>query len=244
MDNQAFEFFFQRFTKNGELTEEANDFKIVKKAFFDQYETKEDPAEVIRQAMDASLSAEDLAKTVNMADELYNKAGFNDEAKFGMLRSAVMRIPDLAAFAVYRSAKDYEELKTVIRDFESGLRAFRSANRKGKIAEASSVALPAIGARSTEKHPKLLVRPDARVSNMESKIDSITDQLANLSLLMKKSTSTTRFQDASRGDRSDRVCSYCKKTGHGAAQCAENPNRDKRCRRCGKIGHNEETCWS
>lgn len=36
----------------------------------------------------------------------------------------------------------------------------------------------------------MLVRPNTRVKNMESKIDSLTDQIANRTLMMKKTSST------------------------------------------------------
>lgn len=38
-----------------------------------------------------------------------------------------MKIPDLAGLAVYSGAKEYESLKTVVADFESGTKAFWSA---------------------------------------------------------------------------------------------------------------------
>lgn len=39
----------------------------------------------------------------------------------------------------------------------------------------------------SEMNRKLLVRPDARIQNMESKIATLADQLSNLMLMMEKS---------------------------------------------------------
>lgn len=38
---------------------------------------------------------------------LFDKANFNDEAKFGLLRSAMVQHLDLAQFAIYRDAKKH-----------------------------------------------------------------------------------------------------------------------------------------
>lgn len=190
--------------------------------------------------MDATLDIGDLTHSLHGVDTLYSKASFNEEAKFGLLQNAAMKVPDLAAFAIYRGATDYPSLMKVIRDFDIGRRAFHSASLSGP----SSHFTHGAGAPSTQtaKAPQLLVRPDARVRNVEHKIDPLADQLADLTLIVKK-TQTGNENAVKYGDR-DRPCSYCKKPGHGANRCTENPNRDKRCQRCDKMGHTEETCWA
>lgn len=60
-------------------------------------------------------------------DRLYEKAGFNDEAKFGLLRNAVMEHLELAHFAIYRGAKKYKALLDTIIDFWSGRSSFKAA---------------------------------------------------------------------------------------------------------------------
>lgn len=48
------------------------------------------------------------------------KEGFKYEAKFGLLRQAVMKIPEIAGFSVYRGEKKYEGLKKSVKDFLNG----------------------------------------------------------------------------------------------------------------------------
>lgn len=95
---------------------------------------------------------------------------------------------------------------------------------------------------------KLLARPDARVQNMEAKMNTLADQLASLTLILKKGSSkrttdrTGEIRDQYNGF--EKGCSYCQKPGNSANKCPENPNRDIRCTNCGKMGHGLETCWS
>lgn len=233
LDGEAFQFFFERFTTAGVLRDEAKEFENVKNAFFDRFQKKEEPQDVIREATDASLDPERLVESMDRVDALYSRAGFNEEAKFGFLRMAAMKIPQVATFAMYRGASDYPALKKAIRDFDSGMRAFHSVTKYDGMSSTEILDV------QQEKDKRLLVRPDARVKNMEVKIDTLADQLADLTLLMKKGQASSSTQV-----NADRLCSYCNKPGHGANRCTENPHRDTKCPNCGKMGHSQATCWS
>ena len=79
-------------------------------------------------------------------------------------------------------------------------------------------------------------------SPLETKVDALTDRLADLSLMIKKNQSrneATTFRPVH-----DRTCSYCKRPGHGANRCDANPHRDTKCPRCEKFGHSETRCWA
>lgn len=88
----------------------------------------------------------------------------------------------LAKFFMYGGVKTYAQLNWVVRDYVSGTRAFHStpATAKGDVS---------IQETNFSKHVKLIVRPDARVVNMETKIDILPDQLANVTLIHKMSDS-------------------------------------------------------
>ena len=60
-------------------------------------------------------------------DRLYEKANFNEEEKFGLLRSAVMEHLDLAQFAIHRGSTSYGDLKNSIKVFSNGRMAFHSS---------------------------------------------------------------------------------------------------------------------
>ena len=64
----------------------------------------ESPEDVIRDAMAARLSFGDLSGSPRHAAHLYEKAGFNDEAKFGLLCNAVMVHLELAHLGYFLSA--------------------------------------------------------------------------------------------------------------------------------------------
>ena len=87
---------------------------------------------------------------------------------------------------------------------------------------------------------KVLLPPNARSANVESKVDALAEQLSQLSLIIKKQTT----QPGGPPGGSTRLCSFCKKEGHAANRCPSNPHRDSMCARCGKKGHAEVTCWA
>ena len=87
---------------------------------------------------------------------------------------------------------------------------------------------------------RVLLRSDVdpRQDKLDNKVDAITNQRADLSLMMKKR------QWPGDNDTSW-TCSYCKEPGHSATRFRSNPHRDTRYPTCEKIGHNTtETCWS
>lgn len=105
-------------------------------------------------------------------DRCFEKAGFNPNVKFGLLRNSVMQVLDLAQFAIYRGATTYDDLKTTIKDFVSGGMVFYSSG--GGMPEQTP---------PDDGTPKMILkRPDA----LERKGDVLTDQLEQLSLIVKK----------------------------------------------------------
>ena len=132
---------------------------------------------------------------------------------------------DLAQFAMYRSPTSYIELKKAVKDFAAGRNAFRAARPSQR----------------PQDPVRVLNRKDAvRSDNLEHKVDALTNQLAELSLMIAKKSA-----GASQADRSNNMnCSFCKEPGHSASRFRVNLHRDTRCSKCGKIGHAIETCWA
>ena len=98
LEGDAFDFFYQVFVKNGDISADGSDYQKVKKALVELFAPVESPEDVIR---DAPRSFGDPSGSLRNADRLYEKAGFNDEAKFGLLCNAVMEQLYLAQFAIY-----------------------------------------------------------------------------------------------------------------------------------------------
>lgn len=122
-----------------------------------------------------------LVEFLERIDVMENCTGFNDKAKFGFLSVPVLNIPELATFALYRGVSTYASHKKAICDFEISRSAFHSV-----LPQPGSTTNDLIG-RQSDKDRKILVRADARVHNVESKMDALTKQLTDLTLIMKKS---------------------------------------------------------
>ena len=203
----------------------ASDYQAVKKALIDRSDSVPEPEENIRLAVVSRLDGNDLLASLNEMDCRFEKASFNTEAKFGLLRSAVMEHVDVSQFVLYRSPTTYEGLKKADKDFVAGRKAFLAA----RDAKQSQPPIP----------KRILQRPDRRQEpdKIERKVDVLAEQLAELSLLMQKNQTI---------EQSDHVrkCSFCKEPGHGASRCRSNPHRDTRCPNCGKLGHGKDTWWA
>ena len=167
---------------------------------------------------------QDLLVSLRNLDRLYERAGFKDAAKFGVLRNAVVRHPDLAQFDAYRSALTYDALHTAVQDYATSKVTFGQASHS----------------YSPEVAPQ---QEDTLSTNqsMESKVDELVDQLKDLTLRIKDMRKPEKTVEIKQDDR---VCSYCRKPGHTANCCESNPHRNTRCSNCSKIGHSAATCWS
>lgn len=62
---------------------------MVKKVFLEKFAKREELQDVIQEARNASLNEQDLFGSSDRLDALYISAGFNEEAKFGLLRMEV-----------------------------------------------------------------------------------------------------------------------------------------------------------
>ena len=202
------------------------DCNSVKKALADRFLVTARPDENIQKAMSCRQNASSLLTSMDGMDKLYSKAGFNDEAKYGLFCNAVIEHLDAAQVAIYRSQKTYEELKIIVQDFSAGRDAFKAARSSARSGELPS--------------PKrILTRSDTdpREEKLENKFDATTSQLAELSLMMKKRQTPG---DSATGW----TCSYCKEPGHSPNRCHSNPHRNTHCPTCGNVGHAAETFWS
>ena len=197
---------------------------------------------MILDAMDARLSFGDLSGSLRNEDSLYERVGFIDEAKFGLLRNAVMVYLELAQFALYRGAKTYKALLYAIMDFWSGHCAFQAAakslsNSRYKWLESWQGMYEPRGQVGLKN---VMMRSNAHLSPLETKVDALTDRLADFSLMMRKNQSrdeATTFRPVH-----DRTCSYCKRPGHGANRCDANPHKDTKFPPCRNFDHLETSC--
>lgn len=74
----------------------------MKKAISNRFTPIEGPEENLSHVMAARLDPKELLSSLIFVERLFEKAGFNKEAKFGLLRYAVMEHMNLAQFVMYR----------------------------------------------------------------------------------------------------------------------------------------------
>ena len=234
LDGAAATFFFESFASDGALSEDGKDFSKVKQAFLDQYKPLEPPQDVIFRATNSSLDPDDLLSSMRDLDRLYDRAGFNDAAKFGVLRNCVIAIPELAQFAAYRGVRTYEDLKTAIHDFATSRVTFGQFMRNPLLFTSQIQSQVQSPAAEAERQTNFA---------MESKVDELADQLKELTLMVKN-IRTPDKPAVTESKPEDRTCSYCRKPGHTANRCEANPYKTTRCNNCGKLGHPARNCWA
>lgn len=154
-------------------------YQRVKFSIFENFAREEEPQDVILRATVATLDPSSLLESLERLDGLYARAGFNNEAKFGFLRRAVIKIPQVASFAMYRVAMDYEALKQAIRDFDKGTKIFGPFTPRID---------PLEDVTSTEvRKEQISAEGDFWLEKLDAKIDVLINQVTDLTMLIKKS---------------------------------------------------------
>ena len=183
LDGRAFDFFFDTFAdKAHNLLPEAFDYDTVKTALIEQFRKPSNPEDDIHRAMDLTVDPANLLASIREMERAFDKAGFNDTAKFGLLRKALAEFPEVLQFVIYRGASTYKELLKVVTEYETGRQTF--FRQTGAAGSSSS---HVFGTK------KVLNRPDARGAELEAKVDSLTE---NLAALLEASSSVLLLRDA------------------------------------------------
>lgn len=76
----------------------------MKQAFLERFGKPEEPQLIIQKATSACLGENVLLQSLDRVDHLYGPFQFKMEAKYGFSHATVMKIPSLAALAIYRGA--------------------------------------------------------------------------------------------------------------------------------------------
>lgn len=125
----AFDFYYESFAREGSVTDEAKCYQVVKRAFIDQFGMTKKLEDAITDETSAMLNNGGFVKLLQSMESALKTAGFNDAAKFGLLRQAVMLIPDLAQFSIYRGASTYDELRKAVKEYGNNRTEYRAAGR-------------------------------------------------------------------------------------------------------------------
>lgn len=124
--------------------------------------------------MSSSLYCNDLICSVSGLDSLYERGGLNESAKFGLLTKSVAESKDLSQYVMYHNPEEYDPLVNSFKSFVSTKNSFDVGDIKN-IAGSKGI----------------LSRPDAGARSIENKVDELANQLAELSLLIKRGASSS-----------------------------------------------------
>ena len=223
--DSAFDVYYATYSQDGVLVEAVSDWTAFRASLIGRFAVEERPEKDFQRAITGRLDEQNYELSLVGMDRTFNKAGFNDEAKFCLLHNADMEHRDLAQLAMYRSPTVYSDLENAVTDFAASQNAFRAA----------------CPSQSSQNKVRVLTRNESvRSGNLDHKVDALPNQLSELSLMIAKKSS-----GVGQADRSNNwSCSFCKEQVHSASRCRGNPNRDTRCPSCGKIGHSTGTCWA
>lgn len=95
LDRDAFVFYYNTFALNVGLTTEDFSYRTVKTEVLERFAGPWEPNEYIRKAVTARLDYGDQLGSFKQVDAAFDKAGFNSEAKIGMLRDELRNSPTL-----------------------------------------------------------------------------------------------------------------------------------------------------
>lgn len=115
LDKEAFQFYFDRFTRDGEMVDNAKNYKNVTAVFLESYREKEDPSMIIQATLHARL---------DISNFFWISFHNCKTAKFLMLQKAMSKKKQLLRMALFCSVGGFASLKEVIQDFEKGLRVY------------------------------------------------------------------------------------------------------------------------
>lgn len=115
--------------------------------------------------MEARSNPPNLLSSLSEISRAFEKAGFNDLAKFDLSCMALTNSPDVLQFVIYRGAVAYKTLKNVVHQYKASRRTFF---RQVITFESSSSEV--FGSN------KVLNRPDARGVEIESKVDALANK--------------------------------------------------------------------
>ena len=208
LEGPAFEFFYNRFAEGDELSPETEDFSIVKGEFYREFEEKKEADVVIKEAIDLKLQDESLGSFLKEADSMYRDAGFNDEAKFGLLNKAVRGNEALRMFLAHRGPDDYRGLRCAVEEFEKSKKMY--------------------GLGPSEKLKSVTAGSKDPVEELTAQMSELVLQIKKLQKPTSKDIQYTCTYCRQEGHTSTRCemnpdrdvkCHRCSKLGHKATNC-------------------------
>ena len=229
LDGEAFDFFFENFAEAGTLKYTARNYENVKQVFIEKFAKPTNILDEIHQALDSTIDPSELMASMEQIDRLFEKAKFDERAKFGLLRQKLAPYSEILAFVVFRGARSYSALKNLLKEYYISCCTF-GTHTEQKYQKKTMIKPFEFGMTSTDEEKKKTLEPnngsrksvegpneshlrtDSRFPKVETKIDELSEMVSQLSLVVKTLTPTynsahTHTEPIMKED-SERKCSY------------------------------------
>lgn len=201
LDGLAFDYYHESFSCDVFTTDESHKYLVVESKILCRFKYACKPKEEVHDAVMAWMDPSDIVGSLAKLNALYRQHCVNHCTSFGLLRKSVVDVLKMFEFVMYRALGDDEQLKKSTLDFGVWQKAFHSER--------------AFVFSSLSEPRRLLARPDApsdQAQQLESKVDQLSNQFSELSMLRKKNFEPSATQSWNE----NLTCSYCKEKGHGA----------------------------
>ena len=223
LDGDAKRKYKAKFIEGWTLNEAGRDFKKVCQWLVLEFGKKVEPDVLIRDAIHFRLDFSDLSNSLHTLCHMYEKAGFNDRAKYGMLRKAAMEDVRLADFLVLKGPTCFSTLKEMIIQFVKNSETF-TAHHEGAVEMNDDSGMdskrfmerPTVGSAAIESvNDDIKTLEDRLEARFDKRLEMITFQLESLALAVTK---------AQRSDEG----SHCGDPALHAGRFPNNENRNTR----------------
>lgn len=87
LEKSEFNFYYETFVRDSSLEKEMKNYDLVKQKTIDSLNASKEPQDIIIQDIEAALVICDIPESRKNIETLYEKYGFNDRAKYGLLSS-------------------------------------------------------------------------------------------------------------------------------------------------------------
>lgn len=161
--------------------------------------------------LEMCLDVKNLSESMKSLQKAFERADIDGHARYGLLRRNIAEVHHLVQFALYRRAKSYMELKTVVEDYDGGLKTFKDVEvGYAKPHPQWAQAFPRV-----MEGPIILHKPDARVSHFEDKMGQLASEFSQLALFTRQVTEPPEQNGPQK--RYPKSWWYCNRGVHGVA---------------------------